>query len=94
MGDYKLKTASDYEVPAHMRINTARKRFELLRFRHHVTEAKIGYNKLVEAMREKKKNVLKKVCLSLFLVVGLYSSIIQSFNHSVIQSFSHSIQFF
>jgi hypothetical protein len=61
IGDYKLKTSSDYEVPPHLRVNTTRKRNELLSYRNKISEAKATFNHLVSNMRDKKVLVLKKV---------------------------------
>lgn len=38
MGDYKLKTSSDYVVPAHQRVGTKTKRKQLLLLRNQVCD--------------------------------------------------------
>ena len=61
MGDYKLKTSSDYEVPVSERINTVRKRDQLLQFRRAIFNSKAKFNEHIKNLREKKRNVISKV---------------------------------
>jgi hypothetical protein len=62
MGDYKLKTSSDYEVPLHERVNTAKKREQLLLFRRHIYNSKKKFNDHIINLREKKRIMIDKVC--------------------------------
>ena len=61
MGDFKLKTSSDYEVPISERINTAKKRDQLLHFRRDIFNSKSKFNEHIRNARDKKRNVIEKV---------------------------------
>ena len=46
MGDFKLKTAPDYVVPEHLRMDTEKKRFQILTLQEIVSLFSIGGVKL------------------------------------------------
>ncbi|XP_040277654.1 cilia- and flagella-associated protein 44, partial [Bufo bufo] len=68
MGDFKLKTAKDYTVPEHLRINAERKRSELAMLESMIHEQKSSMNRSIMALRdlkletiEKMKNIVREV---------------------------------
>ncbi len=62
MGDYKLKTAEDYVVPLAERVNTTRKRDQLVLLRQRMFDAKCTFNELVLLLRTRKEKTIEKVC--------------------------------
>jgi hypothetical protein len=68
MGDYKLKASSDYEIPVAERINTAKKREQLLVLRRNIFESKVKFNIHLNNLRDRKKTFIAKVFLLFFHV--------------------------
>ncbi|XP_056155837.1 cilia- and flagella-associated protein 44 [Lampris incognitus] len=58
MGDFKLKTAKDFTVPEHRRMNTERKRAELVALEEKVHEKKVEMNSRIIALRETKVSLV------------------------------------
>ncbi|KAM4046708.1 cilia- and flagella-associated protein 44 isoform 2-T2 [Anomaloglossus baeobatrachus] len=54
MGDFKLKTAKDYTVPEHMRVNAERKRNELALLESMIHEHKSSMNRSIMKLRKLK----------------------------------------
>ncbi|XP_071842731.1 cilia- and flagella-associated protein 44-like isoform X2 [Apostichopus japonicus] len=61
MGDFKLKTAKDYVVPEHLRMNALKKRNQLLVLEELMHEYKMEFNHKVLALRDKKINIIEKI---------------------------------
>lgn len=61
MGDYHLKTSDEYVVPLEERINTARKREQLVRLRQRMFDAKTTFNKLVARLKLRKQTTIQQV---------------------------------
>ncbi|KAL4229263.1 hypothetical protein ACF0H5_012303 [Mactra antiquata] len=61
MGDYKLKTANDYVVPDHLRMNVDKARGRLLVLKHLIHENKYEFNQRLLALRDKKINVIEEI---------------------------------
>ncbi|KAM9320405.1 cilia- and flagella-associated protein 44 [Gastrophryne carolinensis] len=61
MGDYKLKTANDYTVPEHQRMNAERKRSELAMLESMMHEQKSAMNRSILALRDLKAETIEKV---------------------------------
>ncbi|XP_013370508.1 PREDICTED: cilia- and flagella-associated protein 44 [Chinchilla lanigera] len=64
MGDFNLKTASDYKIPEHMRINAAKKEEELGHLDSLVYTKKVHMNKSILSLRDFKVAVVEEIqCL-------------------------------
>ncbi|XP_037691493.1 cilia- and flagella-associated protein 44 isoform X2 [Choloepus didactylus] len=64
MGDFNLKTATDYKIPEHMRINAAKKEEELGTLDTMVHGKKMHMNKCILALRDLKVAVIEEIqCL-------------------------------
>nr|XP_003469323.1 cilia- and flagella-associated protein 44 [Cavia porcellus] len=64
MGDFNLKTASDYKIPEHMRINAAKKEEELGHLDSLVYKKKVHMNKSILSLRDFKVAVVEEIqCL-------------------------------
>ncbi|KAM3935997.1 cilia- and flagella-associated protein 44 [Leptodactylus fuscus] len=61
MGDFKLKTAKDYTVPEHLRINAERKRNELSMLESMIHEKKSSMNRSIMALRDLKLETIEKM---------------------------------
>ncbi|XP_053313360.1 cilia- and flagella-associated protein 44 [Spea bombifrons] len=61
MGDFKLKTAADYTVPEHLRINAERKRNELAMLEDTIHERKSAMNLAILALRDFKADTIKEI---------------------------------
>ncbi|XP_029902729.1 cilia- and flagella-associated protein 44 [Myripristis murdjan] len=61
MGDFKLKTAQDYTVPEHLRMNVEKKRAELLLLEQKIQEKKTEMNKRITALRDTKVRLLSQL---------------------------------
>ncbi|KAM8976941.1 cilia- and flagella-associated protein 44 [Pelodytes ibericus] len=61
MGDFKLKTAADYTVPEHLRINAAKKRNELTLLESLLHERKLAINLKILSLRDFKVNTIKEI---------------------------------
>ncbi|XP_066455410.1 cilia- and flagella-associated protein 44 isoform X2 [Eleutherodactylus coqui] len=61
MGDFKLKTAKDYTVPEHLRINAERKRKELAMLESMIHEHKSSMNRSIMALRDLKLETIEKM---------------------------------
>ncbi|KAL2085147.1 hypothetical protein ACEWY4_018467 [Coilia grayii] len=58
MGDFKLKTAKDFTVPEHLRMNVDRKRAQLVTLEEKIYEQKTEMNSRVIALRDSKGALL------------------------------------
>ncbi|XP_021120846.1 cilia- and flagella-associated protein 44 [Heterocephalus glaber] len=64
MGDFNLKTAPDYKIPEHMRINAAKKEEELGHLDSLVYTKKVHMNKCIFSLRDLKVAVVEEIqCL-------------------------------
>ncbi|XP_048458506.1 cilia- and flagella-associated protein 44-like, partial [Rhincodon typus] len=61
MGDFKLKTAPDYTVPEHLRINAEKKRNQLVRLEESIHELKVAMSEKVVYLRDTKVNIIKQI---------------------------------
>ena len=58
MGDFALKTDDDYVVPEAQRVNTQKKRRQLVLLDESIHAIKLGFNERVLALRDLKKRML------------------------------------
>lgn len=63
MGDYKLKTAKDYSVPDHLRMNVHRARLHLYKLVEIVHQYSCDFNKKLLALRNEKLEILKEIAM-------------------------------
>ncbi|XP_074070622.1 cilia- and flagella-associated protein 44 [Macrotis lagotis] len=64
MGDFNLKTAPDYKIPEHMRINADKKEEEIGLLEALVHEKKFSMNKCIISLRDQKIAVIEEIqCL-------------------------------
>ncbi|XP_022324096.2 cilia- and flagella-associated protein 44-like isoform X1 [Crassostrea virginica] len=61
MGDYKLKTAKDYVVPDHLRMNVEKARGRLLILKDLIHEHKYNFNLRLLKIRDKKLSVIEEI---------------------------------
>ncbi|KAF6034679.1 hypothetical protein EB796_007012 [Bugula neritina] len=61
MGDYKLKTADDYVVPDHLRMNVEKAIMKLLVLKEIIHEVKYGFNKRVLSLRDRKMGIIEQI---------------------------------
>ena len=61
IGDYKLKSAADYVVPHHRRLNASTKQIELISLLEHVYAERKQYNRKVESVRNRKETILQTI---------------------------------
>ncbi|XP_022090775.1 cilia- and flagella-associated protein 44-like isoform X2 [Acanthaster planci] len=61
MGDFKLKTAKDYSVPEHLRMNALKKRNQLVTLEEMIHKHKSEFNKRVVALRDKKIHIIQEI---------------------------------
>jgi WD40 repeat protein len=61
MGDYKLKTGEHYTVPVEERINTKRKRDQLIALRQRIHDCKLLFNRHVLTLRGRKTQARAKL---------------------------------
>ncbi|KAK3770719.1 hypothetical protein RRG08_037905 [Elysia crispata] len=61
MGDYKLKTAADYVVPDHLRMNVDKARGRLLSIKDMIHEYKYDFNVRLLALRDRKIQVIDQI---------------------------------
>ncbi|XP_070551975.1 cilia- and flagella-associated protein 44-like isoform X2 [Ptychodera flava] len=61
MGDYKLKTAKDYTVPEHLRMNALKKRNQLLLLIEEIYNHKMHFNGRLITLRDKKISLIEKI---------------------------------
>ncbi|XP_067931339.1 cilia- and flagella-associated protein 44-like [Watersipora subatra] len=61
MGDYKLKTADDYVVPDHLRMNVEKAIMKLLVLKELIHEVKYAFNKKVLALRDQKMGIIDQI---------------------------------
>jgi WD40 repeat protein len=61
MGDYKLKTSTDYVVSDQQRMSTEKKRRELIICRYHIFEVKKSFNQKLLALRDRKIKLVDKI---------------------------------
>ncbi|NWJ10005.1 CFA44 protein, partial [Crypturellus undulatus] len=64
MGDYKLKTAADYKVPEHKRMNTEKKMVQIASLEVLIHEKKVNMNKQIMSLRDLKVSIIDEIkCL-------------------------------
>ncbi|XP_060071995.1 cilia- and flagella-associated protein 44-like [Ylistrum balloti] len=61
MGDYKLKTAQDYVVPDHLRMNVEKARGRLLVLKDIIHDQKYHFNLQLLSLRDKKLHVIEEI---------------------------------
>ena len=61
IGDYKLKSGSDYIVPEDQRVTATKKRHQLLVLRHEILTRKAAFNSQLMSLRERKKQLIGQV---------------------------------
>ncbi|KAJ6662253.1 hypothetical protein lerEdw1_012416 [Lerista edwardsae] len=61
MGDYKLKTATNYKIPEHMRINADKKSFQLSSLEVAIHEKKMDMNKWIISLRDLKVAIIEEI---------------------------------
>uniref|UniRef100_A0A8D2LTQ5 Cilia- and flagella-associated protein 44 n=1 Tax=Varanus komodoensis TaxID=61221 RepID=A0A8D2LTQ5_VARKO len=61
MGDYKLKTATNYKIPEHMRINADKKMNQLVSLEMAIHEKKLTMNKWIVSLRDLKVAIIEEI---------------------------------
>ena len=61
LGDYKLKTSSDYVVPLELRVNTEKKRRQMVLLEESIHSIKMGYNQRFLALRDLKRRIIGNI---------------------------------
>ncbi|XP_033641081.1 cilia- and flagella-associated protein 44-like isoform X3 [Asterias rubens] len=61
MGDFKLKTAKDYSVPEHLRMNALKKRNQLVTLEEMIHKHKSEFNHRLVTLRNKKIDLIKEI---------------------------------
>ncbi|XP_060626745.2 cilia- and flagella-associated protein 44 [Anolis sagrei] len=61
MGDFKLKTATNYKIPEHMRINAAKKMNQLTSLEVAIHEKKLSMNKWIVGLRDLKVAIIEEI---------------------------------
>ncbi|XP_075762751.1 cilia- and flagella-associated protein 44 isoform X2 [Pelodiscus sinensis] len=64
MGDFKLKTATNYKIPEHMRMNAEKKKMQLRSLEAAIHEKKLNMNKWIISLRDLKVAIIEEInCL-------------------------------
>lgn len=61
MGDFKLKTSSDYVVPEDQRVNADKKRIQIVLLREQMFERRKAFNVKLLALRDKKEMLVEEI---------------------------------
>ncbi|CAB1323036.1 unnamed protein product [Coregonus sp. 'balchen'] len=61
MGDFKLKTAKDFTVPEHLRMNAEKKRAQLVHLEEKIHERKTQMNSRIMALRDTKVRLVSRL---------------------------------
>ncbi|XP_053161847.1 cilia- and flagella-associated protein 44 isoform X2 [Hemicordylus capensis] len=61
MGDFKLKTATNYKIPEHMRINADKKSYQLASLEVAIHEKKLSMNKWIVSLRDLKVAIIEEI---------------------------------
>ena len=61
LGDYKIKTAADYEVPEDQRVNAEKKRRQMILLQESIHKIKCNFNKKLIACRDVKSEVVLSI---------------------------------
>lgn len=61
LGDYKLKSTLDYEVPPDQQVNASKKRQQMMMLQENINSIKVRYNKRFLALRDVKKLVFQSI---------------------------------
>jgi len=61
LGDYKLKSTADYEVPQDQQVNALKKRQQMMMLQENINSIKVRYNKRFLALRDVKKLVFQSI---------------------------------
>lgn len=61
IGDYKLKSSPDYEVPDKERMNMSKQKKHILLLEKFIYSVKMDFNKSIEKLREKKLQFIDKI---------------------------------
>ena len=75
IGDYKLKSASDYIVPPHRKVNVERVRRRMVSLLDAVQEMKRGFNRGLLEMREMKERIKAQVREDRERIVGIMAEL-------------------
>ncbi|EGD81535.1 hypothetical protein PTSG_02254 [Salpingoeca rosetta] len=75
MGDYKLKTSKDYFVPVEERVNTAKKRDQIMALRKRIYDAKTIFNSHILTLRRHKVDAIEKIKVCRDLLRVLYAQL-------------------
>ncbi|XP_074546967.1 cilia- and flagella-associated protein 44 [Halichoeres trimaculatus] len=62
IGDLKLKSDKDFRVPQHLRMNTEKKRAELMNLEENIRRKQTEMNKQIVALRDSKVCLLSQLC--------------------------------
>ncbi|XP_035267854.1 cilia- and flagella-associated protein 44 [Anguilla anguilla] len=63
MGDFKLKTAKDFTVPEQLRMNTERKKLQLVALEEEIHERKLKMNVRIMTLRDEKMQLISQLGL-------------------------------
>ena len=61
LGDYKLKSAPNYIVPENQRMNVSKKRKFMFLLEEFIYKTKMGFNKELINLRQRKKVLIEKI---------------------------------
>lgn len=61
MGDFKLKTATNYKIPEHMRVNAVKKSHQLSSLEVAIHEKKMSMNKWIISLRDLKVAIIEEI---------------------------------
>ncbi|KAH0625031.1 hypothetical protein JD844_033049 [Phrynosoma platyrhinos] len=78
MGDFKLKTATNYKIPEHMRINAAKKMNQLTSLELAIHEKKLCMNKWIVGLRDLKVAIIEEIQCVVQELKTIQSSLPQS----------------
>lgn len=60
-GDYKLKTAEDYQVPENQRVNFSKKRQQMVLLEGSIHKLKVDFNQKIQELKVRKKEIVDTV---------------------------------
>lgn len=61
LGDYKLKSSTDYIVPEDKRMNVSKKRKHMFLLQEFIYDTKLKLNSKISELRDRKKQILEKI---------------------------------
>lgn len=71
IGDYKLKSSPDYEVPDKERMNMSKQKKHILLLEKFVYSVKMDFNKNLEKLRERKHTIIEKIKTTNIRITGI-----------------------